>query len=201
MTVTGAGASLIHQGRGKPTSIHCYVLRRAGAAGFALLLALLGISACTPATVHVLDWGVLDKTTNTETDVGNGGSLKIQTNDTYLVTLRVQDPAGIKSMSTWADGTFTCSTDPDANGTVWTAPDHLSAGVARTDNTLPSSASTRGFVFGNRFVYHQLDCGVHRYQGPPGPQRYFVTDGTLHFHGAEADANGAQTTATLDLAP
>jgi hypothetical protein len=170
--------------------------------GTALLLALLGMSGCQPATVHMLDWGVLDKTTNTETDVIDGGSLKIEPNDTILVTLRVKDPAGIRSMSAWADGTFTCSTSPDANGgTVWTAPGRLSAGVTRSDSTLPSSTETNGFIFSTEFVYGDLDCGIHAYQGPPGPQDYLVTDGTLHFHGTETDANGRQTSATLDLTP
>jgi hypothetical protein len=184
---------------------HCRRLAQLGGAGLVMLPVLVAASACSSSTVtvHVLDWGVLDNTTNVETNVAGGGSITVNPDDTLYVTLRVQDPTGIKSMSVSADGMFSCSTRPDQNDVFWTAPDPLPAGLASTAYTLPSSA-TQSFVISNNnnaFAYRQLDCGIHRYQGPPGPEDYFATGGTLQFSGTETDVNGAQTTATLDLNP
>jgi hypothetical protein len=197
MTITGEKRNWIHRGRR---------LARLGGASLVMLPTLFAAGACssTPATAHVLDWGILDKTTNVETNVASGGSMTINGSDTLTVTLRIQDPTGIKSMSVSAGGMFTCSTLPDRNDQYWIAQDPLAAGLAPSQYTLPSSTSTQSFIIGNNynpFVYRQLDCGIHFYQGPPGPEQYFAIDGTLKFSGTETDANGTQTTATLNLNP
>jgi len=110
---------------------HCRRLAQLGGAGLVMLPVLVAASACSSstATVHVLDWGVLDHTTNVETNVAGGGSITVNPDDTLYVTLRVQDPTGIKSMSVSADGMFSCRTPPDQNDVTWTAPDPLPAGT------------------------------------------------------------------------
>lgn len=173
-----------------------------GGAGI-LILPLLFAAGCSPATAHVLDWGIEDRTTEVTTHVPDGGSFAIQPGDTYQVVFDVMDPVGVKSMSVSAGGMFTCITRPDQNDTIWTAPDPLPAGLAPTQYTLPSS-STQAFLISNNyqsFTYDQIDCGIHAYQGPPGPEDYFATSGTLQFTGTETDVNGSQTTATLGISP
>jgi hypothetical protein len=165
------------------------------AACLVLLLVPLGASTCTPATVHVLDWGVLDHTTSVETDVPNGGSLTITLNDVMIVTFRVKDPLGIKSLSIWADGMFQCETADRQ----WQTQFPVSAGVARSDVTLPTT-DTNGFIQA-KLVYHDLDCGVHHYANMASSEDFTAFSGTLHFHGSETDINGNQSTATLDLTP
>lgn len=165
------------------------------AACLVLLLVPLGASTCAPATVHVLDWGVLDSTTSVETNVANGGSHTITPNDTIIVTFRVKDPGGIKKLSIWADGTFQCETADRQ----WQTQFPVSAGVAQSDVTLPT-ADTNGFIQA-KFVYDDLDCGVHHYASMPSSEDFTASSGTLHFHGSETDINGNQTTGTLDLTP
>lgn len=149
-----------------------------------------------------LEWGILDNETKATTTVANGGSATINPNHQYLVTLRVKDPAGIKVMSLWGDGTFKCETDPNKNGgTFWDAPSALAAGLPRLDTTLPTATTYDGFVQSAPFTYDALSCGTHTYSGPPGPEEYFVISGTLHIKGRDVNQAGVATDATLELTP
>lgn len=171
-----------------------------------ILVALLEVGcACQDdePTARVLDWGVLDKTTNVNVDVASGGTFKIDGSHHYIVTLRAKDPDGIRHLAVWGDGMFTCATDPGLHGgTFAVAPNLLPAAVPRTDTAIPSAGSFQGFVMSVPFVYSELSCGTHTFGGPlSGPQNYRVSDGTLHIHGEETSWPGTVSSATLDLTP
>jgi hypothetical protein len=155
----------------------------------------------TKPTKRVLDWGVLDKTTNINTDVSSGGSFKIDGKHEYIVTLRAKDPDGIKQLAVWGDGIFTCGTALNRdlqNREV----DFLPASFRRKETAIPSAGSYDGFVMSDRLIYYNLSCGQHIYGGVGSVlEDYWVASGTLNIHGEEISWSGTATTATLDLMP
>jgi hypothetical protein len=171
-----------------------------------LVIALCGTlflpacNSCGPTpTAPSLAWGVLDKTTNVNTQKADGDTMKISPNDQYIVTLQVQDPEGIKEMDVSGAGSFTCSTHPDSSGTFFTGPDPLPASVPTQTTTIPNPGSASGFVMSQPFVYYQLDCGKHQYGNMPHAEEFYVTGGTLQMQGNETSWKGTKRTATLKL--
>ncbi len=67
--------------------------------------------------------------------------------------------------------------------------------------TMPAAGSLDGSVSADSFVYYKLYCGRHTYQGPPGPQDYYATAGTLTVQGEETNWLGDTVTAVLHVAP
>jgi hypothetical protein len=172
-----------------------------------LLLVLLSpiLAACNdvskPAAIS-LEWGILDNETKAASTVANGGAATINPSHQYYVTLRVKDPAAIKVMSIWGEGSFTCETDHTKNGgQFWDAPSPLGAGLPRQDTTLPGTATYDGFVQSAPFTYFDISCGTRSYANVPGPQEYFAISGTLHIKGRDTNQAGTVTDATLDLNP
>lgn len=173
-----------------------------------LTVALMGTlfitacNSCGPApTSPSLAWGVLDKTTNTNTQHSDGDTMVIVPTDQYIVTLQVQDPDSIKEMDVSGMGNFTCSSTPDSNGQNFTAPNSLPASIPTQTTTIPNSGSTSGFVMSQPFVYFQLDCGKHQYANMSQAAEFFVGSGTLQIKGNETSWKGAQRSATLNLHP
>src|SRR5947209_5788571 len=74
-------------------------------------VALLG-TGCPPTDKpvgHVLSWGILDQTDGTEVTVLQNGSFTIQPSHQYLISLNCSDPAKIKTLAVWADGSCNCA--------------------------------------------------------------------------------------------
>ncbi len=168
-------------------------------AGTALLSSCNG---CTnkPAS-RVLSWGVLDKTTNVNTNLPDGASFKLNGNDQFIVTLQVQDPDGIKEMDVSGSGKFTCSVELP-NLQQFTVPNPVSvAAVPKQVTTIPSSGSYQGFVMSAPFTYNKISCGNFSFANAPPNLEYFATSGTLLIQGNETSWLGANTSATLSLTP
>jgi hypothetical protein len=156
-----------------------------------------GCSGCPKPPAREIDWGVYDATANASSSVLSGGSFKINAGHKYFVVLRAKDPDKIQHMALWADGNFTCSTIPNKDGQEFTAPDQLPVSIPKQE---ASVGDYQGILI-NIFVYQDLSCGRHAYANTGGPQDFFVTDGTLHFHGEVTSGMGVTTSATLDLTP
>ncbi len=160
-------------------------------------------AGCPKPSARSLEWGVLDKTSNLNVPIASDNSARIAPFHQYVVTLRVKDPDGIRSLAIWADGLFVCSTDSSRHGgAFWTAPNKLSAGVPKKQVTIPNAGDLQDFVMSDPFIYGQLSCGKHSYGGPPptpGGEEYFVSSGALIFHGEETSWSGVKATATLKL--
>lgn len=170
----------------------------------AVVIAMLFMSAynsCGPNPPSaVLAWGVLDKSTNVNSQHVNGDNVQIVPGDTYIVTLQVQDPESIKEMDVVGNGQFTCTTQ-NSNGQTFTAPDPLSASIPIVTTQIPNSGSTSGFMMSKPFVYSQLDCGRHQYANMTQPAEFFATSGTLKIQGTDISWKGSTRAATLNLGP
>ena len=165
-------------------------------------LFLTGCNGCNnkPAS-RVLSWGVLDKTSNVNTNLPDGSTFKINGNDTYLVTLQVQDPDGIKEMDVSGSGNFTCSVELP-NLQEFTVPNPVSvAAVPKQVTTIPSAGSFQGFVMSSPVVYYKISCGKFSFANAPPNLEYFATSGPLVMKGVETSWLGAVTNATLNLNP
>ncbi len=174
--------------------------------GFTLLITGTAfLSSCNGCnnkpTARVLSWGLLDKTTNINTNLADGASFKINGNDQYIVTLQVQDPDGIKEMDVSGSGNFTCSIEL-SNGQQFTVPNPVSVtAVPKQVTTIPSSGSYQGFVMSGPFTYYKTSCGKFSFANAPPNLEYFVSTGTLQIQGLEISQMGTSTSATLNLAP
>jgi hypothetical protein len=163
---------------------------------------LTGCNGCNnkPPT-RVLSWGVLDKTTNVSTNLPDGSSFKINGNDTYLVTLQVQDPDGIKEMDVSGSGNFACSVELP-NLQEFTVPNSVAVvAVPKQVTIIPSAGSFQGFVMSSQFVYYKISCGKFSFANAPPNLEYFATSGSLVMKGVETSWPGAVTNATLNLNP
>ncbi len=178
--------------------------RTRGAAAVAACVAvalLLSGASCDPATPPAsrkLDWGLLDRTDNVTRELADGASAVIDWRHGYLLTFRSNDPDGVKHVAQWAEGTFSCSSDPDPNGTVWTAPRRLDVSLPREELEI-NPGLYYGFVLRGEFVPERLSCGTFTFSGPGRPLEYFVTKGTLHVHGESTNHAGGIVSASLDL--
>jgi hypothetical protein len=169
------------------------LLKLAAAVGTLIGLTLmLGFTSCNqkPAS-RVLSWGLLDKTTNTNTNLASPGSAAINANDQLIVTLQVQDPDGIKEMDVSGSGTFKC-TYIDPKKVIYDCGQVTSALVSKQTTTISSSGSYTGFVMTQPFRYWDIPCGS--YQG-----NACLASGPLHVVGNETSWLGTNAAATLDL--
>jgi hypothetical protein len=164
---------------------------------------LTGCNGCNnkPAS-RVLSWGVLDKTTNVNTNLADGGSFKINGNDNYLITLQVQDPDGIREMDVSGSGNFTCSVElPNLQEFTVPNPVSVAAAVPKQVTTIPSAGSFQGFVMSSPVVYYKISCGKFSFANAPPNLEYFATSGPLVMKGVETSWPGTVTNATLSLNP
>jgi hypothetical protein len=159
---------------------------------------IMGCSGCPKPAAREVDWGVYDATDGVSNSVPSGGTFKINAGHKYMVVLRAKDPDKVKHMAIWGDGNFTCSTNPNKDGQTFTAPNPLAVSIPKKE---VSATDYVAFVISDFFMYDQLSCGRHAYGNTGGPQDFFVTNGTLHFHGEMTNMTGTTTTATLDLTP
>src|SRR5579864_5942454 len=164
---------------------------------------LTGCNGCnTKPASRVLSWGVLDKTTNVNTNLPDGSTFKINGNDTYLVTLQVQDPDGIKEMDVSGGGSFTCSVElPNLQEFTVPNPVSVAAAVPKQVTNIPNPGSFQGFVMSSPVTYYKISCGKFSFANAPPNLEYFATSGTLVMKGVETSWLGAVTNATLNLNP
>lgn len=170
------------------------------AIGQVLALLLMGASCdpTTPPARQVLDWGLLDRDSNVTKELPSGSSFAVDWRHRYVLTLRSNDPDGVRHVAQWADGEFTCQSDQDETGTIWTAPRRLRVELPKAEADI-SPGLFYGFVMRPEFVPSRLSCGRYTFSGPGRPLEYFVTDGTLHVHGESTTPTGETTKAILDL--
>jgi len=164
---------------------------------------LTGCNGCNnkPPT-RVLSWGVLDKTSNINTNLPDGSTFKINGNNTYLVTLQVQDPDGIREMDVSGSGSFTCSVElPNLQEFTVPNPVSVAAAVPKQVTTIPNARSLQGFVMSSPVTYYKISCGKFSFANAPPNLEYFATSGTLVMKGVETSWLGAVTNATLNLNP
>lgn len=171
----------------------------------AFVFLISGCHPCSQIPNLLLDWGVIDKDTNVETNKNSGDSFQIDPSHHYIVTLRANDPDGIKYLAIWGDGNFTCSTNPEC-GVINTWPSPLSSGIAKKEVTNPSSGYCQDFIMSDTFIYYGLSCGkqyASNYSPPcmPGYKEFWVKSGVLHIHGEETSGKGTKSSASLDLTP
>lgn len=165
---------------------------------------LLVAASCEPRAGPLsLEWSVLDQTSNTTTPAPNGASLQINGGHTYIVTLRVTDPAFIREIVITGDGTFGCDTDENVGDSGLRGhTDGLRAGIDPQTTTIPGNTTTSAFGQTAPFVYVDMKCGGPRiYPGSPNRYQAYASTGTLHLKGVETDVTGKVNTATLDLKP
>jgi len=167
-------------------------------------LLLQACNSCGPTpTTPLLAWGVLDKTTNINTQHADGDTVSLTTTlgDQYLVTLQVQEPEGIKEMDISGAGNLTCSTIPDSHGQFFTAPNSLPVSIPIQTTNIPNPGTTSGFVMSQPFTFNQLDCGKHQYGNMPQAEEFFANSGKLQIQGTDITWKGTKRTATLSMAP
>jgi len=164
---------------------------------------LNGCNGCnTKPASRVLSWGVLDKTTNVNTNLADGSTFKINGNDTYLVTLQVQDPDGIREMDVSGSGSFTCSVElPNLQEFTVPNPISVTSAVPKLVTTIPNAGSFQGFVMSSPVTYYKISCGKFSFANAPPNLEYFATSGTLVMKGVETSWPGVTTTSMLNLNP
>ena len=164
---------------------------------------LTGCNGCNnKPTSRVLSWGVLDKTSNINTNLPDGSSLKINGNDNYLITLQVQDPDGIKEMDVSGSGSFTCSVElPNLQEFTVPNPVSVATAVPKQVTTIPNAGSFQGFVMSSPVTYYKISCGKFSFANAPPNLEYFATSGSLVIKGVETSWPGTVTNATLNLNP
>jgi len=164
---------------------------------------LTGCNGCNnKPPARVLSWGVLDKTTNINTNLADGSTFKINGNDNYLITLQVQDPDGIREMDVSGSGSLTCSVElPNLQEFTVPNPVTVPAAVPKQVTTIPNAGSLQGFVISSPVTYYKISCGQFSFANAPPNLEYFATSGSLVMKGVETSWPGTVTNATLNLNP
>jgi hypothetical protein len=161
----------------------------------------------TPPRVYILKFERnTDGTQGSQTTISPGGQFTALS--TWLggfnqANIRVYGDGthGVRKFTVSGTARGTCSTQPDNNGTVWTAPDQLSASFPTYVETSPSGTTRDFMAFTlDASVITGNSCGRHSYQGPPPNLEYFLdAPATWTITGTAENGSGLQTTGTFTI--
>jgi hypothetical protein len=177
------------------------------------LVALLAVGGCqkkaltadpTPPSLVMLKWErTSGGTQGSQTTVPAGGSFAVSAgwlgetkSDGRVVA---SDPEGVRVLTVSGAATGKCSTNPDKNGTVYSAPSPLSASFPPQTETAPAGYVKDGMTSHIDKLVPNPSCGVHVYNGMPGPAEFFMDTATwtITAHAENCCGGAADTKFTM----
>jgi hypothetical protein len=190
------------------------MIRTVKAAAGAAIIAAIALAGCnqgaqpdnTPPRVYILKWEQNpDGTQGAQTTIPAGGSFNVSGGFLAYTQANIrvygEGEKGVRKFTVKGSATGQCSTDEQRNGAFYTSPGALSASFPDYVETSPPGTTRSFMVFHlDESVLLGNSCGVHAYNGTPGPLEYFLdAPATWTITATAENASGLQTTGTFTI--